>query len=126
MQSHLKVGHEPVMWLSGKPPNNKYWNEIESIIKIKNANDICPVDDFIKTGGRLETAADIWRFTFLYERGGLYCDTDAFALKKFPDNTDWILASTQAPERLPNSIRAFLEKWKVEGLSLIEDSRVGL
>ena len=32
------------------------------------------------------TAADFWRFTFLYEKGGLYCDADAFALKKFPDS----------------------------------------
>ncbi len=99
IQSHLKVGHEPVIWLCGKSPNNKYWNEIESIIKLKNSDDICSVDDFIKTGGNFRTAASLWRFTFLYEKGGLYCDTDAFALKKFPDDTDWILASPQAPKR---------------------------
>jgi len=104
MQSHLKVGHEPVIWLDGKPPNNKFWNEIESFVKIKNSVDICPVDDFIKTGGNLITASSFWRFTFLYEKGGLYCDTDAFALKKFPENTDWILASFKAPKRFSTGV----------------------
>ena len=26
------------------------------------------------TGGNLRTAADLWRFNFLFKNGGLYCD----------------------------------------------------
>lgn len=90
--SHIKVGHTPVIWISGKV-NNPYLFKLKdnkSVI-VKNADDIVKVDEFLHRGGNLRTASAFWRFTFLYKFGGLYCDVDAYALKHFP-NDDWIIA----------------------------------
>ena len=93
IKSHIKVGHKPVLWLSGEKPNNRYWMDIEKKITIKNADEInCNVKEFLSAGGTPIIAGDLWKFNFLYTYGGLYCDTDAFALKKFPDD-EWILCS---------------------------------
>jgi len=94
IKSHINIGHQPIIWISGQIPTNNYWYDIANKIKTKNADDICNVDQFITTGGNERTAADLWRFNFLYKHGGLYCDTDAFALKQFPDD-DWIVCSAQ-------------------------------
>jgi len=52
----------------------------------------------------LRTAADLWRWHFLYERGGIWCDSDVFALKHFP-NDKWIVCSgEQDPEFLSIAI----------------------
>ena len=92
IHSHKKVGHSPVIWLSGEEPVNDYWNDILNIVKIEKANSIFNVDDFLLDQGNFRTAADLWRFNFLLKHGGLYCDTDAFALKKFPSD-EWIVCS---------------------------------
>ena len=94
INSHLKVGHIPIIWLSGSKPDSQYWKDIEKKITIKNSDDIFNIDEFISTGGNFRTAASLWRFNFLYKFGGLYCDTDAFALKKFPDDK-WIACSAR-------------------------------
>jgi len=94
IKSHIKVGHQPIMWISGNAPSNNYWLDISNKIKIKNADEVCNIDEFIATGGNKRTAADLWRFNFLYKKGGLYCDTDAFAINQFP-NDDWIVCSAQ-------------------------------
>lgn len=91
--SHIKAGHTPVIWLSGSPSNkfiDKLKNKTE--VCIRNADDIFKVDDFISAGGNFKTASALWRFHFLYEHGGLYSDTDAYAVKHFPDDK-WIIAS---------------------------------
>ena len=92
IKSHHKVAHEPIVWLSGEKPVNHYWKDLENFVTIKNANEIFDVSEFLENGGNMRTAADLWRFHFLYNFGGLYCDTDAFALKKFPDD-EWIVCS---------------------------------
>jgi len=92
LKSHLKVGHVPILWLSGKEPKGPYWDEIQQMLQVKDADTVCNVDNFLSTGGNLRTAADLWRFNFLFKNGGLYCDCDALALKKFPDD-DWIVCS---------------------------------
>jgi len=99
IKSHIKVGHSPVIWLSEKKPKSKYWNSIEKQITIKNADDICNVSEFISGGGNLRTASSLWRWNLLYELGGIYCDTDAFALRKFPED-EWIVCSAKEDPQL--------------------------
>ncbi len=98
LKSHLKVGHEVIIWLHGKKPLTKYWEDIEKYVVVRNADEIFNTNEFISKGGNFRTAADLWRFNLLYKLGGLYCDTDAFALNKFP-NDEWIVCSG---ERIPN------------------------
>lgn len=90
LKSHLKVGHKPILWFSGKKPDSSFWKETEKNVTIKNAYDVFDVREFISTGGNNRTGADLWRFHFLYSFGGIYCDTDVFALRKFPDD-EWIV-----------------------------------
>ncbi len=92
IKSHIKVDHNVIIWLHGDKPNTKYWKEMETKITVKNADDIFDTTNFINNGGNFRTAADLWRFKLLYKIGGLYCDTDAFALRKFPDD-EWIVCS---------------------------------
>jgi hypothetical protein len=96
--SYLLYGFEVVVWLSGKKPNSKYWIDDYKQVKIKNADAIIDVDDFISDGGNVKTASSLWRFTFLYRYGGLYCDTDMIALDNFP-KSDWIISSCELPEK---------------------------
>ena len=90
IQSHLKVNHQVIIWLHGKTPNSKYWTEKNIIVN--NADEIIDITSFIKKGGNFKTASSLWRFTFLYEYGGWYADTDATALKEWPTDK-WVLCS---------------------------------
>lgn len=96
--SHIKVGHKVNIWVTGVKPSKKYWPK-DSLINTYDASDFVNISDFIKKGGNLKTASDYWRFSFLYKNGGLYCDTDAIALKKFP-NSDKILTSGEREDEL--------------------------
>jgi hypothetical protein len=103
IKSHIKVGHTVIIWLSGKEPLNKWWKLIKNDIIIKNADDIININYILNLGGNFQTASALWRFTFLYEHGGWYCDTDAYALKKFPITENWIVSSAEV-DRLILSI----------------------
>lgn len=96
--SHLRVGHTPIIWLYGDTPKSKYWDLPKEVI-IKNANDIFDISNFMKNGGGIKPASSLWRWYFLYECGGLYCDTDAFAYRKF-DDSEWIIASGEKEDGL--------------------------
>lgn len=101
--SHIKVGHNVVIWLSGEVPKSKYWIDDISEVKVNNADDIISVDSFynsilrISEAKQLRITSDMWQFVFLYEYGGLYCDTDVIALKKFP-NSEWIISRDSEDE----------------------------
>jgi hypothetical protein len=95
IKSHIKVGHDVVIWLSGTAPKGDYFPQFNN--KVKDADDIFNVDKFILDGGTPRTASSLWRFHYLYNNGGLYCDTDAFALQKFPEE-DWIVCSGEREE----------------------------
>jgi len=89
--SHIHVGHSVIIWLHGDSPDSKNWvNDLD--ITINDANQVFNVSGFLKSGGNFKTASSMWRFHFLYKFGGLYCDLDALAIKRFP-NTEWILCS---------------------------------
>jgi len=104
LKSHNKVGHKPILWFSGKKPSTSYWKQIEKTITIKNADPIFDIRNFLSKGGNERTAADLWRYHFLYSFGGIYCDTDVFALKKFPDD-EWIICSGEIkPNMVTNAI----------------------
>ena len=91
VKSHIKVGHDVIVWLNGKTPRSQFW---VSDCDIRNASDIFDVSKFLSEGGNFQTASALWRFNLLYEYGGLYCDTDAFALKHFPEDS-WIVCSAE-------------------------------
>lgn len=101
--SHIKVGHKAVMWLSGHTPKSSYWIADLPEVEIRNADSIVDVTEFLETGGNFKTASSLWRFTFLYEFGGLYCDTDAMAIKKFPED-EWIISSSVPKENLSTGV----------------------
>lgn len=91
IESHLAVSHDVTVWLSGDSPDNKYWVD-DLRVDIKDAADVFDVKPFLDSGGNVRTASAIWRFHYLYENGGLYCDMDHVALKSFPSDP-WILSS---------------------------------
>jgi len=95
IKSHIEIGHNVIIWLSGKHPSSEWWELINNDITIKDANSIINIDHILNSGGNFQTASALWRFTFLYEHGGWYCDTDAYALQKFPDTNDWIVTSAE-------------------------------
>ncbi len=90
IKSHIKVGHEVVIWLHGGVPKSKWWSSTG--INIKDADEVVDISSFMKKGGNFKTASSLWRFTFLYEYGGWYADTDAVAIRHWP-NCDWVLCS---------------------------------
>ena len=92
IKSHIKVGHHPKIWVSGKIPSNKYWKDIESYVTIIDITEDFDVDEFLGFGGNLRIASDLWRFHFLYACGGFYSDMDNFVVKHFP-NDDWVVCS---------------------------------
>ena len=90
------------MWLSGKNPKSKFWiSDLQ--VEIRNADKIIDVTQFIENGGNFKTASSLWRFKFLYEFGGLYCDTDALAIKYFPTD-EWIISSSIPEENLSTGV----------------------
>ena len=92
IKSHIKVGHTPVIWISGTKPKGDYWKEVENKIVEKNADLVYNIEKFLSEGGNYRTAADLWRWHFLYEKGGIWCDSDLFALKHLPSD-EWIVCS---------------------------------
>lgn len=90
--SHVAVGHRCIMWLSGLDPKSEFWINNISEIEIRNADDIIDVTTFLEEGGNLKTASDLWSFSFLWQHGGIYSDTDAMAIKPWPTN-EWIAVS---------------------------------
>ena len=104
VKSHLKVGHEPIIWLSGDAPTSTYWKEIAKNVTIKNADSIHDVSQLKSKGNPRRASSNLWRTSFLYNFGGLYCDLDVFALKKFPAD-EWIVCSGEhEPELLSTAI----------------------
>lgn len=99
--SHLNVNHEINVWTTNIVPsvNNKNWISNFKEINFLKASDLINIDDFIKKGGNVKTASDLWRFTYLYKNGGLYCDTDAIAIKEFPKSNK-ILTSGEKEDEL--------------------------
>jgi len=97
--SHYLVGHDVVVWLSGDKPDSPFWiNDYKDKIQIKNADEILNINSFIDSGGNFKTGSALWRYTYLYQYGGTYVDTDVIALNKFPDD-DWIIVSGEKPEK---------------------------
>lgn len=96
--SYLLYDFKVIIWLSGESPKSEYWIDDYKEIKIKNADNIININSFIDSGGNVKTASSLWRFTFLYENGGIYCDSDMIALNNFP-NDEWIIVSCELPER---------------------------
>jgi hypothetical protein len=95
IKSHMVVDHRPVIWLHGNKPKSKYWNDdiyTTNGGEIRDADDIVDISNFIKNGGNFKTASSLWRFTFLYEYGGWYADTDALAVRTWP-NEEWVLCN---------------------------------
>ena len=96
--SHIKVGHEPIIWLSGEEPDTDAWFDIRHQTIVGDADHIFNVDKFIDKGGNFQTASALWRFHFLFDKGGWYCDTDAYAIQHFEDRL-WAVCSAESKEK---------------------------
>lgn len=90
IKSHIKVGHKVVIWLHGAEPKSKWWDV--NGIELREADDIISITNFMKRGGNFKTASSLWRFTFLHKYGGWYSDTDAVAVKRWPDQK-WVITN---------------------------------
>jgi len=101
IKSHILVGHKPVIWLHGRWPNSKYWCS-ELYGKTENADDIIDITKFMREGGNFKTASSLWRFSFLYRYGGWYSDTDAIAIKEWPDQ-EWVVCGEE-PGKLSTGV----------------------
>lgn len=97
--SHVVVGHKPIIWLDSKEPlTNKYWiSDIPNII-IKNKSE---TRNILKTSEFYEmeksnprTASTLFSYEIVKRTGEYYADTDAIALKKWP-NVDYLLAGSE-------------------------------
>ena len=97
--SHIKVGHEVIIWVSGNWPQTNAWYEITNQVVVGDADHIFNVDEFISKGGNFQTASALWRFHFLYKYGGWYCDTDAYAIQHFPEK-EWAVCSAETEDLL--------------------------
>jgi hypothetical protein len=101
IQSHVKVGHQIIIWLYGEIPDSQHWYNLDfSNIIVIDASDIFDISSFMKhSDANFRTASALWRFTFLYKYGGWYSDCDAFAIKEWP-NSEWVLCSGEEDEDL--------------------------
>jgi hypothetical protein len=88
------VGHKIVIWLHGHKPRSKYWNDT-LYGNTEQAGDVMDISHFISIGGNFKTASSLWRFTFLYRYGGWYADTDAIAMREWPEDRDWIICGEE-------------------------------
>jgi hypothetical protein len=101
IQSHVKVGHQIIIWLYGEIPDSQHWYNLDfSNIIVIDASDIFDISSFMKhSDANFRTASALWRFTFLYKYGGWYSDCDAYAIKEWP-NSEWVLCSGEEDEDL--------------------------
>lgn len=60
-------------------------------IVVKDANKIMNMEGLDKD--KILPFSDAWRYKFLYECGGLWCDTDIVMLEQFPNNEEIMIAS---------------------------------
>jgi len=99
--SHIRVGHIVNIWLYGNTPSSSYWGMLDfNSINIYDASDVFDISNFMKNkDANFRTASAMWRFHFLYEYGGWYSDTDAFAIKQWPTDK-WVLCSGETDEEL--------------------------
>lgn len=92
IRSHVRVGHKPVIWIHKSQPHSPYWDPqyYARNTTLRNASYIIDIDGFISKGGNFKTASSLWRFIFLYRYGGWYADTDAVAIRPWPDK-EWVV-----------------------------------
>lgn len=98
--SHLKVGHEVILWLHGKKPNNKFWIG-DMPITIKDANEYLDIGQRLSNGWNVRTVSTIFQYRLMHENGEYTSDCDAIALKTWPDE-EWCLVSES--KRLVSSV----------------------
>lgn len=92
VKSHLLVGHNVVIWS---------YEDIKNVPEkaiIKDAREILPEKDVFayKVGegkGSYSACSNLFRYKFLLEKGGWWCDTDVVALKYFDFKEDYVFAS---------------------------------
>lgn len=101
MASFLANGHPVDLYTYGLE------NEPPKGVRVLDASRIIPTDRLFKHKGNIGfgswgTFSDLFRFTLLYEHGGVWCDSDVVCLKPltFADRMPVFLASEPAVEKL--------------------------
>jgi len=83
--SHVVVGHDVCVWLAGSVPDSKYWISDIKAIEIKDAIKYVNTDDLKKRGWQVRMISDLFSYFILNDMGEYISDTDAVALKHWPD-----------------------------------------
>ena len=83
--SHIIVGHHPIIWLEGNRPNSIYWIDDIPEIEIKNAREIYNTCGLLNKNINVRTISDLFSYYIVYKTGEYYADTDAIAIKSWPD-----------------------------------------
>lgn len=83
--SHIRVGHEVVVWVNRIPnSDNLYWID-DLPLKINKAKNYVNTRDMLKNGWNLRTISTIFQYKFMLKTGEYTADCDAIALKHWPD-----------------------------------------
>jgi len=62
-------------------------------LELRDYDDITIPDGIDPTRHSVQEFADIWRYTYLYQRGGTWLDCDLFLLRPVPLHREYIIAS---------------------------------
>jgi hypothetical protein len=98
--SHLKVGHNVIMWTHDKKPKNKFWVDDMPVV-FEDSNKYLNVAEKLATGWNFRTISTIFQYEFMKKTGEYTADCDAIALKHWPDEK-WCLVSES--EQLISSV----------------------
>ena len=83
--SHIRVGHEVVMWVHNEPnKKNLYWVD-DLPVKICKSDNYLNTEKMLKTGWNLRTISTFFQYKFMKKTGEYTADCDAVALKHWPD-----------------------------------------
>ena len=83
IMSHIRVGHEVIMWVNEKS-DNEYWID-DLPVQIFDAGKHVNTKRMLKVGWNTRTISTIFQYSIMYETGEYTADCDALALKHWPD-----------------------------------------
>ena len=62
IESHIKVGHKPIFWLSGEMPEGENWEKIEKKVTVKTTDNLFFNEDEFARDSIPTILGDMWKF----------------------------------------------------------------
>ena len=81
--SHVRAGHEVIMWVN-REATNEYWIS-DLPVEIKDAKEYVDTRKMLKRRWNLRTISTIFQYELMRKTGEYTADCDAIALKHWPD-----------------------------------------